>query len=471
MKYRFPFILAGGIAVSLLCISCATVDRAREAQKATSLQPGERTLTPEELHMEQGKTYDLDALERRAVIASPQVFQARQNLIVAQTSLKDAKAGYLPTVDANLGYEVATYNESRHGQSGRMRGNGYGGIDFNLLLYDFGKTSAQVEQQFQNVVAAEKELILAELDAVYQLRKAFFELKRCEELNIVAQQAVAQYKEHLDHMLAKYEHGKGTKYDCSKARVDYDASVLEQITTANNVRIAQANLIKTLGFDRAFEFAIGDSQLPDTNLSIEELMDLVRKNDPSLGALYASAKGASSYVDEQIANLYPTIGLSAEALATGVSSGWPAVWNVAGGADLVQNIFNGNRNMSAIERAVAQLRSARSQIALYEQQAYAALTTARLNLEKSKKQHEVALVAEKVAKENLDLVTERFNVGKASSLERTDAQVSYTSAQADVVTAKYDYQDALATIFYLIGQTPDWDLPEPDSTAAQNQAK
>lgn len=38
-----------------------------------------------------------------------------------------------------------------------------------------------------------------------------------------------------------------------------------------------------------------------------------------------------------------------------------------------------------------------------------------------------------------------------SALERTDAQVSYTSAQADAVSAKYDWQDALATIAYLTG--------------------
>lgn len=129
----------------------------------------------------------------------------------------------------------------------------------------------------------------------------------------------------------------------------------------------------------------------------------------------------------------------------------PAIWNIAGGAEMVQNIFNGNRNMNAIEQAVSELRSARSQISEYEQKAYAELTAAHLNLEKSKKQYEVALAAEKVAKENLDLVTERFNVGKASALERTDAQVSYTSAQADAVSAKYDWQDALATIAYLTG--------------------
>ena len=255
-------------------------------------------------------------------------------------------------------------------------------------------------------------------------------------------------------MLAKYEHGKGTKYDCSKARVDYDSSVLDQITSANNVRTAQAELVKTLGFDKALDFSTGDGQMPDITLDVDSLMEIVRKNDPALGVLRATAEAAKLYIDEQIAELYPTISVSAEAIASGISQGWPAVWNLSGGAEVAQNIFNGDRNINAIKQAVSQLRTARSMISEYEQSVYAELTTARLNLNKAKKQYEVALASEKVAKENLELVTERFNVGKASSLERTDAQVSYTSAQADAVSAKYDCQDALAEIFRIIGQDP-----------------
>ena len=445
----FIFLVSAG-----LLASCSTVDEARKAQKGDSLLEGERTVTPAEMGIEAGKTYNLGELERVALRSSPSVFQAGQNLISAQLQLKIVKADYLPTFDLVAGYEAGTSNEFKRPQSSHFDGNGYGGVDFKLLIYDFGKTDAKVAQEIQNVVAAEKELILARVNSVYSVRKAFFELKRRIELNIVAEQAVAQYKEHLDHMLAKYEHGKGTKYDCSKARVDYDSSVLDQITSANNVRTAQAELVKTLGFDSAFDFLTGEGQMPDVEIGVDALMEIVRKTDPSLGILRANAEAAKLYIDEQIAELYPTISLSAEALAAGLSQGWPAIWNLTGGAEIAQNIFNGNRNINAIKQAVSQLRTARSQIAEYEQSVYAELTTARLNLNKAKKQYEVALASEKVAKENLELVTERFNVGKASSLERTDAQVSYTSAQADAVSAKYDCQDALAEIFRIIGRDP-----------------
>ncbi len=455
MKKILPYLFT--VPALAFLASCSTVENAREAQKGDALMPGERTVAPAELGLSKGASYDLSELEALLLKSNPKVFQARQNLISAQLELKIVKADYLPTVDMDVGFEEATFNTEKRPQSARMKGNGYGGIDFELLIYDFGKTDAKVAQQIQNVIAAEKELILAEIEAVYNLRLAFFELKRRIELNIVAEQAVKQYKEHLDHMLAKFEYGKATKYDCSKARVDYDSSVLYQIDTSNNVDIARANLVKAMGFDCAFDFEAGEGKMIDIELNVDELMKIAKRHDPSLGVLYANAKAASSYIDEQIANLYPTISLNAEALASGLSSGWPAIWNVAGGAQAVQNVFNGNRNINAIEQAVALLRNSRGKISEYEQDIYARLTTARLNLERSKKQYEVALTAEKVAKENLDLVTERFNVGKASSLERTDAQVSYTSAQADVVTAKYDHQDALATITYLIGGSADKD--------------
>ncbi len=451
MKNIFAYTL---FAAAALLVSCSTVEEAREAQKGASLMEGERTVSPSEVGMVKGNTYDLYSLEKVALRASPAIFQAGQNLESARLQLKMVKADYLPTLDLTAGYEALTSNEFKRPQSSHFDGNGYGMVDFKLLIYDFGKTDAKVAQEIQNVVAAEKELVLARINSVYNVRKAFFELKRRIELNIVAEQAVAQYKEHLDHMLAKYEHGKGTKYDCSKARVDYDSSVLDQITSANNVRTAQAELVKTLGFDKALDFSTGEGQMPDITLGVDALMEVVRKNDPSLAVLRATAEAAKLYIDEQIAELYPTISLSAEAIASGLSQGWPAVWNLSGGAEMTQNIFNGDRNINAIKQAVTQLRTARSRISEYEQSVYSELTTARLNLNKAKKQYEVALASEKVAKENLDLVTERFNVGKASSLERTDAQVSYTSAQADAVSAKYDCQDALAEIFRIIGEDP-----------------
>ena len=43
-------------------------------------------------------------------------------------------------------------------------------------------------------------------------------------------------------------------------------------------------------------------------------------------------------------------------------------------------------------------------------------------------------------------------MGKASALERTDAQVALSSAEAAVVTARYDLQDTQILLARLIGE-------------------
>lgn len=148
----------------------------------------------------------------------------------------------------------------------------------------------------------------------------------------------------------------------------------------------------------------------------------------------------------------PFLGINVSAALTGNDFDLPKVWNIIGAGTLVQNVFNGGRDERAIENAVAQLRTARSKVAAYEQNLFAELTTASLTLVRSRKQMEVAKLSQVAAAQNLEIVTEQFNVGKASSLDRTDAQVSHTKASAAYVTAYYDYLEALAQVALLVGE-------------------
>ena len=64
---------------------------------------------------------------------------------------------------------------------------------------------------------------------------------------------------------------------------------------------------------------------------------------------------------------------------------------------------------------------------------------------------EVAKLSEESAQQNLDIVNEKYKHGKATAVDRTDAQVSYSTAKANVVTAHFDYLEAQTAVAYLIG--------------------
>lgn len=455
MKHVFlkkSFLLA--LAAGTLLSGCATVRDAREAQKPENRLVGERTVSFSEFGYAAGTVLSLADLEAIALDANPSVFQARQAVVSAQLAVKDIRADYLPTLDAEASYTRKTNNETKRGQSFHNSGSDKIGLSLDLLLWDFGKTDAALEQAVAKLLAAEKDLLSAENLVRYNVRKAYFELRRRIELNIVAEQSVEQYREHLTQMIAKRDAGKGTKYDCTKAEVDYNEALLEQISTANNVKTGWADLNLALGFAETPEYGLGGNAMGTFSETADELMALAREREPGLASLVAQEKAASAYVDKTIADLYPSLGLNFSATLEGNELDMPKIWNLIGAGTLTQNVFNGGRNVRAIENAVAQLRTARSKVAEYEQQLYSKICTAVLTLDRAKKQREVALLSESAAKENLDVVTAQFSVGKASSLDRTDAQVSLTTARAATVAAEYDYRDAVAAIAYLVASDP-----------------
>ncbi|MBV9266585.1 MAG: TolC family protein, partial [Acidobacteriaceae bacterium] len=65
----------------------------------------------------------------------------------------------------------------------------------------------------------------------------------------------------------------------------------------------------------------------------------------------------------------------------------------------------------------------------------------------------IAATAELLGQANLalDLAQGRYNLGLASIVELTQAQLAQTQAQVQNVNAKYDYQEAYATLEYSLG--------------------
>ena len=139
----------------------------------------------------------------------------------------------------------------------------------------------------------------------------------------------------------------------------------------------------------------------------------------------------------------------------------PLLWNYAAVPAAAQTLFAAGAKNRQIEAAVAQLRAARSKLAEAEQQLYHQLVTASLAADRAERSLGVAEAALAAARENFDVVSNRFEVGKAGVLERTDAQVALSSAEAAVVTARYDLLDTQILLARLVGEPPADGLATP----------
>ena len=440
-------LLAAG-AVAWFASGCATVRSARQAQEENA----ERTLRWDETPFaERGGAIGIEELAQWARTNVPAVVQARQEVVQAQIALRSVKASYIPVVDGSIAYTYASANIDPHDTSWDGDGAWDGKLTLNWLLFDFGRTRASVRRLVAALAAADQAERAAENDAVYAVRLACFDLLRERELLGVAEANTAAYKDHLDQTQHRFEVGSVMRHEVSKARVDYENARLSEIVAAHAVETARASLALSLGLAENPAIELEDFVPPeDAGRTLDELMAVAATNAPGLAALRAAADAAKNYVDWTICDLYPKLSLQLTFDAKGDST--PLLWNYAAVPAAAQSLFAAGAKTRQIETAVAQLRIARSKLAAAEQMLYNQLLSATLSATSARQALEVAESASEAAQENFDIVSSRYDVGKASVLERTDAQVSLSRAQAEVVAARYKLLGTQILIARLVGE-------------------
>ena len=435
------------LSAAALLAGCTTVREARRAQR----EDAERTVRWAETPFA-AREGDL-AMEELAAWArtnAPAVVQARQDVVQAQIALRSVKAAFIPVVDGSVAYTYASKNIDPHDTKWDGDGTWGGNVSLNWLLYDFGRTRASTRRAVAALAAADQAERAAENGAVYGVRAACFALRRAEELHRVAVETSESYRLHRDQTKDRFDVGAAMNYEVSKAEVDYQNALLSEISASNAVETARASLALALGLAENPRIALGDCSFPEMTNDVGALMAVAATNAPALAALRASADAAKNYVDWTICDLYPNLSFRLSFDAKGDSS--PLLWNYAAAPAVAQTLFSAGAKNRQIETAVAQLRAARSKLAEAEQQLFNQVLTATLSADRARKSLAVAEAALAASKENFDVVSSRYDVGKASALERTDAQVALSSAEAAVVTAHYDLQDTQILLARLIGE-------------------
>ena len=449
MKTTISLLLA-------LCLcGCATIREARSIQHNNDSLSRERTPTAAELGLGDGHTLRLDELESLALDHHPSVRQAASSLASAYLAVKTLKADFLPTVSGNVSYQRATRNQDRHQQDAGTDGSWNASLSLELMLYDFGKTDLRCKEAIEQYNAARHDVAAAQNSVVYDVRTAYFALLRAMALAKTTRKTADQYKEHLEHIQIKHDIGASTPYELTKAQVDYSNALLAVNSSANSVQTSWATLAEALGLAEIISFPLAADVLPEYDLDPAADMALARQHEPGLAALTARAAATSIYIDQMIAELYPTVSLNFASTLGGQSTSLPWLWNFSGASSVAQTLFQGGQKLNAIKDATHQLQAARAAVALYEQNLYKQIRQATLNAGLARQQLQVSDELARQAKEYLDIVNEQFSVGKATALERTDAQVAYSDAQTKAISATYDYQDALAVIAKLTGNALD----------------
>jgi len=455
LKSLFPALIVG----------CSTVHDAHEAQKAVQPKATGEVVRANKIDL---RGFSLSQLVDFAMTNRPSVVAARLAVDDARLNMR-ALAANAPLVSStpwtapNVSLS-GNYGASSDASSTRLgwhtEGSASAALSLDLLVWDFGRNSAEMAAAAERVVSAEKQLVTAGYVVFEDVACAYFTVLESDALLEVARTNECEYAEHLRQAKDKLDAGEAQRLDVTRAQLDLSQARQKVVAASNLVVTSGTELMRALGVDvdRGTRYDV----LPEpkgllstvmrgfagTSYSVDTAFDLARTNAPALAIVRAKLRAASSDVDAALADLYPSVSASA-------SLNWTdPLWLWKWGLGASQSLFTGFRKTTAVERAVVAMKSAAAMVDETEQELSLSLGLAIAERDNAKVARKTAWASVKAARENYDTVKEQYREGDASRVDFTDAISDYATAIGSCITAFYRGQIAEAKLFALTGKVP-----------------
>jgi len=388
--------------------------------------------------------------------------QAAQGVSQAQQALVGvARSNLLPTLSVTSSYTQQTNNQYPHPQFGisttssptnRSTGNYFNSLSLQQLLFDFGKTGADVDAARQNMKGSELSEENSRQTVVVNVKIAYFALLAARHLLQVQEETVRQSEEHLDQAKGFYQAGTRTKFDVTNAEVTLTNAQLDLIKARNAVEVARVTLANAMGVP---DYPIGDLEelltFEKMEITEERALKEALESRPDLLSLVAQRQADEALVRSAQRSYFPV--LSGNANYTYGGQNFPLVWNWDVGATLSVPIFSGFLTQSQVAQARANLVVAGANEEALRQDVILAIHAAYSTLVETEERVHTSEVVVRQAQENLDLANGRFQAGIGTSLEQTDAQVLLANAKTSRIQALFDYRVAAAALEKAMGRS------------------
>jgi outer membrane protein len=353
---------------------------------------------------------------------------------------------------------------SQYTQTGPARGGGTGAVGSTFttggyttnfsgrqLLYDFGRTPAEIAQARAQQSSARQGLAQTRQDIVEQVKQSYYQLLQNEQLVDVQKRNLADQQAHLDLTQALLDAGKAPRSDVVKAQTSVASAVLQVTTAQTDEAIARVNLNVAMGVDARTPTTVEETEaappaLPEPAALVEQAL----ASRPAVAQSRANVNAAEQAARAAQRGNRPALYASANYGLSGATFP-PGRESYSYGVSVQWSVFDAGLTRGRLEEARASLLSAQADLRQLEQQVTSEVTQAYLNVQSAEQMVTEAGAEVTNAVENVGLATGRYQAGVALYIEVTDAQTELLAARINEVNARYALSAARAALQRALG--------------------
>lgn len=392
--------------------------------------------------------------------------------------VRQAKAGYLPTVEvtAGFGYEWTNNTTTRASGNGDVElDRGEAGLSIRQMIFDGYATSSEVSRQQARAISADKRLIETAESYALDAARSYIELNRRNTLLQQAKETLFNHVKIYDRIKRRSESGLGALASIQQAEGRLALAEVNVLAAENNMLDAKANFERVTG-QQAPEVMIYPELLNVTIPStLDEATQAALSNHPTLQVAEADALAAVAQYDAAKRNYYPRVDFEVDRTwnnnldgVDGFNEDLTAMFRMR------YNLYNGGADQARVRQTQHQIEEAKAiqnnsqrdvlQSIELSWNAHSILSRQLPHLE----QH----VASSQKTRNSYL--KQFNIGQRSLLDLLDTENEVFSSKNDLTNALHDHLSAQYRVMNGMGvllDTLNLTVPDPNlGEVAEQQA-
>ncbi|MEK9150175.1 MAG: TolC family protein [Candidatus Desantisbacteria bacterium] len=396
------------------------------------------------------KHLTLEQAEQIALENNYSLKSASKKVISASEKIKEAKAGYLPTLSLNSSY-------TRLDEAPTMMGMTLGDDDIYEVkttltqqVFTGGKLSAALEIAELNCESAQCEYERVKNELILAVKSAYFGILKALKFQQVATDAVKQVEAHLRIVHNLYDAGMVAKVDLLKAEVQLANTKQNLVKAENAVILAKAVFNQILAQDQTAPVEVVDIlEFTPYEINLETCIKETLQFRPELNGAKENINILKQMVKLVKSDFYPSVAMTGNYDYKKQGIDWEKTWLVEVMANYT--LWDWDARRSRIKQAEANLEAMQAQQLNLSEAITLEVRQAYLSLDEANKNIEVAQQSIGQAEESLRITEEMYKEGATTNTDVLDSQTMLTQSRTNYYQALYDYHLAWARLQKAVG--------------------
>jgi outer membrane protein TolC len=386
-------------------------------------------------------TLSLDEAIAIALRDNPDVVLKTEDIRKAKAKLAEAHSGLFPEINLQGGWNNTRGFYTR--DISQIDSN----VQLKWYLYRGGGTINTIKSGEAGIEVTRALLDKAKLDTVFNVQGAFYTLLLADNFASLNKEILRNTQAHLEYLQARYQNGQSSQSEIISIKSSL-ANVEEAYQASLNQIEASSSLLKNLLHleDRISLKAKGGFEYEPKEVAYDEAMLQAMRSRPEIRQFEAQEKQAKSGVEIAKAGGRPTIYASWDYFSASRQTGQFSPDPVKGWSDFniigvtfSWPIFDGWATKARVDQALVDLKEAEILKDKVKRDIVLELKNAYLGLKNSVSMIKSAESDLALYQDTLNVSTEKFKNGIASSLGLDDARLGFNVASFNQKQAVYEY--------------------------------